>query len=334
MPLQLFVDTNIFLSFYHYTKDELDEIRKLTMLIRNTEIKLFITQQVVDEFRRNREVKLNDALKQINDKFRFGDYPSFCKEFPVFSELEESIKKAQSIHKQLIDYTTDKISSNTLRADQVITELFRSAEILKISETIYEKAKKRVCLGNPPGKNGSYGDAINWEIILENSGMFDDLHIVANDKDYYSLLDPKVINPFLKAEYAENMVGDVSCYRSLTSFFKNKFPAITLEAEEEKEDIVNNFVGSPNFRSTRKALSQLKKYDTYSKQQIEMILAACFNNTQINWILTDEDIKQGIYEFFNKHSEKLDDEFKANFLYQWSKQFPNSQEPDNIELPF
>lgn len=323
MAIQLFVDTNILLSFYHYTKDELDEIRKLTILIKQKEIKLFITQQVVDEYRRNREVKLNDSMKQINEKFKFGDFPAFCKEFSGFNELQSTIKKAQVIYKDLLDYCRSKILHNELHADLVISELFQSAEILDVSQEIYDNAKRRVVLGNPPGKNGSYGDAINWETILNNSDILEDLHIVANDKDYYSLLDEKNINPFLKLEYNENMLGEVRCYRSLSTFFKQNFPNISLVAEQEKEEIIFNLINSPNFATTRKELRRLSNYKSYTVRQIEDLLFACFNNTQINWILSDDDIKDQIFEIFNTYRESLTLEVRDEFLFNWYNHFPD-----------
>lgn len=335
MPIQVFVDTNIFLSFYHYTNDELSEIEKLTFLIGNNQIKLFITQQVVDEFNRNREAKLFDALKQINEKFKFGEYPPFCKDFSAYSELTDTIKKAQSLHIQILDYAKTNITKNELRADTLISKLFDSAEILSISDSIYEKATRRIRLGNPPGKNNSHGDAINWEIILENSGVFDDLYIVTNDKDYYSLMNPKDINPFLQIEYNNDMIGNVTCFRSLTSFFKAKFPHINLENEQQKEEIINAIINSSSFASTRKALKRLQLFDTYSSEQIEQVLTAAFNNTQINWILNDEDIKQHIWSFYLKNSEKLDQQFISYFLEKWNLLFSEQsvlKEAD--DLPF
>ena len=52
--MNLFIDTNIFLSFFHFTKDDLEEIRKLEVLIDKKEVVLWLPEQVQDEFHRNR----------------------------------------------------------------------------------------------------------------------------------------------------------------------------------------------------------------------------------------------------------------------------------------
>ena len=41
--LHLFIDTNIFLSFYAYTNDDVEELRKLISLIKTNQLKLYLT---------------------------------------------------------------------------------------------------------------------------------------------------------------------------------------------------------------------------------------------------------------------------------------------------
>jgi len=50
MSLNLFIDTNILLSFYHLTSDDLEELRKLSALLKKREVRLFVPDQVVHEF--------------------------------------------------------------------------------------------------------------------------------------------------------------------------------------------------------------------------------------------------------------------------------------------
>ncbi|MNL50419.1 hypothetical protein D3C87_1734330 [compost metagenome] len=137
-------------------------------------------------------------------------------------------------------------------------------------------------------------------------------------------------------EYQENMIGDVTCYRSLTTFFKKKFPNIILAAEQEKEEIISNLISSHNFASTRINLKRLKKYSLYSNQQVKDVLSACFTNNQINWILGDADIKEQIFDFYSYHLTNLDENVVNEFLIAWSQAFPENEEvlEDEDELPF
>ena len=80
----LFIDSNIWLSLYHFTNDDLAQFSKLKDMV-NKSIRLFVPQQVYDEITRNREVKLKDALKSFDIKtFRF---PAFCKGYSEFETV-------------------------------------------------------------------------------------------------------------------------------------------------------------------------------------------------------------------------------------------------------
>ena len=60
--MNLFLDSNIWLSLYHFTNDDLEQFEKLKDMV-NKSIRLFVPQQVYREIVRNRESKLKDALK-------------------------------------------------------------------------------------------------------------------------------------------------------------------------------------------------------------------------------------------------------------------------------
>ena len=74
----LFIDSNIWLSLYHFTNDDLVQFGKLKELI-GKDIKLLIPHQVHDEIYRNREAKLKDAFKSF--EIKSIQYPAFCKEY-------------------------------------------------------------------------------------------------------------------------------------------------------------------------------------------------------------------------------------------------------------
>ncbi len=78
--LNLFIDTNVLLSFYHLTSEDLEELKKLAALIDKGEILLFLPDQVEREFRRNRAGKIIDAMRRLQDvKFNLS-FPLFAKE--------------------------------------------------------------------------------------------------------------------------------------------------------------------------------------------------------------------------------------------------------------
>ena len=56
--MNIFIDTNVFLSFYHLSNDDLEELKKLIVLIDNKEVTLWLPNQVKDEFYQIAKTKL------------------------------------------------------------------------------------------------------------------------------------------------------------------------------------------------------------------------------------------------------------------------------------
>lgn len=63
--IHLFIDTNVYLTFFSLDADDLEELKKLRVAIDNDQVYLWLTEQVVDEFERNRESKIAESLRHI-----------------------------------------------------------------------------------------------------------------------------------------------------------------------------------------------------------------------------------------------------------------------------
>ena len=83
----LFIDTNIWLSLFHYTNDDLEQLGKLRALV-GTDIRLFIPEQIYNEVYRNRENKIKDALYQF-EKFSLS-FPAFFKNYEEYDDFSKS----------------------------------------------------------------------------------------------------------------------------------------------------------------------------------------------------------------------------------------------------
>lgn len=86
--MNLYIDTNIYLDFYHFSKGDLDELEKLTKLIKNQEITLYLPQQTKDEFIRNREKTINHAINSLKEQ-KFKAYPQIVKDYAEYNKLKE-----------------------------------------------------------------------------------------------------------------------------------------------------------------------------------------------------------------------------------------------------
>jgi len=304
--MNIFIDTNIYLSFYHYTNDDLEEIKKLIVLIEKKEITLWLTDQVKDEFKRNRENKISDALKKLKEQKINPQFPQICKDYEEYNEIRDHQKMYSQKLSILTDKLTDDIIGHSLKADEKIKELFEKANIIETTKEIVEKARMRMDVRNPPGKNHSLGDAINWEGLLESVENNKRIYIIADDKDYFSELDKYKLKDFLANEWREKKSEGAIIYRRLSQFFNEHYSDIKLASELEKDLAIRNLVNSKNFHTTHKAINVLNKYTEFTASQIIELRQACINNEQVRWIISDKDVKKFYRALLKNHSKSIE----------------------------
>lgn len=113
----LFVDTNIWLSMYHFSSDDLVQFGKLKEII-GQDIKLYIPKQVYNEVIRNREAKLKDAFK--NFEIKSIQYPAFCKEYDEYEKFNSDYSDLIRRHKAWYNKIKTDMKNNSLPADTTI----------------------------------------------------------------------------------------------------------------------------------------------------------------------------------------------------------------------
>jgi predicted nucleic acid-binding protein len=306
--VNLFIDTNVFLSFYHLSNDDLEEIHKLTVLLEKGDVVLWLPEQVKDEFKRNRENKISDAMKKLQEQRKKPQFPQICKDYEEFPEIRDLQKDYDKKLSSLIKKLNDDIEAGTLKADEKISELFEKAKTIKTSPELIEKARVRMGLGNPPGKDGSLGDAINWETLLGSLPYCEKLYLVADDKDYYSVLNEHALKDFLLDEWREVNNEEVVFYRRLSQFFKDHYPDIKLASELEKELSIKSLVNSSSFAETHSAIAKLIKYAEFNKSQVNELAQLGISNNQVSLILSDQDVYDFYMVLLENHKDIIEEE--------------------------
>jgi predicted nucleic acid-binding protein len=327
--MNLFIDTNIFLSFFHLSNDDLDELHKLTVLLEKKQITLWLTEQVRDEFFRNRENKISEAVKKLSEQKSKPQFPQICKDYDEYPEIRDLQKSYDQKLSALIEKVTKDITERTLKADHKIAELFSKATVINNTEALISKARLRMDIGNPPGKNGSLGDAINWEALLENVPQQQKLYLIADDKDYFSILNENKPKDFLHDEWLIRKENETIFYRRISEFFKAHHPEIKLASEAEKEIAIRGLAESGSFSDTHSAISKINKYLEFSKSQASEIAQVALSNNQINWIICDADVFDFYSIFLQNHSSSLEPEIRqqlANELAACKKEDTATEE--------
>jgi predicted nucleic acid-binding protein len=262
--MHIFIDTNIFLSFYHLTSDDLEELRKLGVLLDEKHVVLYLTDQVAAEFRRNRENKIAEALKGLKEQRLNLHFPQVCKDYPEYGDLRELQSQYEQAHSTLIKKLADDVAATKLKADMTIQELFAKATLLEATDATLARARLRVQIGNPPGKDDSFGDAVNWELLMEKGTEGKDLQVITDDRDYISVLDENRLKEFLVEEWEDRKKSKVLFHRRLSSFFKSHFPQINLASDLERELAIRALAASASFATTHACVARLSKYTQFT----------------------------------------------------------------------
>ncbi len=307
---QLFIDTNVLLRLYAFSDDALIEVEKLSELIRLKNIRLLVTEQVVDERARNRDQAFAESLKRIGEISTSVQIPRFAEHFLEAGELRLALEAAKAAKTKLQSAIAKELKEDGLKADKVIQAMFDSSLVLKRTEQIIERGRLRRELSNPPGKKDSIGDQINWEIMLEHVPEGEDLHIISRDGDFAGAVNGSP-NFFLRGEWNHKKKANLFLYNGLSEFTKTHFPDIKVPADVKRASAVTKLMEAGSFQSTHSAISELE--DVYNELTFEdalLLLTAATINFQITAILTDDDVKtfyQKLYsKFWGKTSASLD----------------------------
>jgi predicted nucleic acid-binding protein len=304
--MQLFIDTNILLSFYSLSQEDLAELNKLIEAIDRQQITLLLTEQLIDEFNRNREQRIDGAIKSLRTQTFNPQFPQLCEDYPEVELLRESLKQYEQIHVTLINNIIADIKAKNLKADRIVRLLFSSGKKLVANLDILDRARFRMGVGNPPGKNNSLGDAINWECLLENTPAGEDLYFITGDKDFASALNEDEFSDFLLNEWYEKKQTKIKFYKRLSGFCKEQFPEIAIASVRDKEFLIRDLVNSQSIADTQKAISKLSYYQEFTAAQVNSIVAAAISNRQIGWSIEDNNVRDFLSLIVTNNAQYLD----------------------------
>lgn len=289
--LPIFIDANIYLDFYHFSKDDLKELDKLVAVLKAGEATLLISQQVKDEFARNREGKIADALKQFKSDRVPKSFPQLCMEYAEYAEAKKHEQALEAARSKLIERVTEHAIARTLKADELIRHLWDQAKIVPAGGEIMRLARLRKECGNPPGKKSDpLGDQVSWEALLAYEYEAD-LHFVSDDVDFRSALEGVPFSRFLADEWSIRQPRiKLIPYTRLSAFLSDKFPKIKLASEAEKDLLISQLERSSSFTRTHRVIAKLRNVTDFTDDQVNAIVMAFLHNEQVNRIVVDEDV--------------------------------------------
>lgn len=289
--MQLFLDSNVYLSFFKRSSDDLQKLEAIAEYVNDGGLDLFIPDNVQIEFYKNREKVIADELKhltsQISNKTQL---PRMADGNPLTSQIHEISYSRNKLIEQLSNELKKAAESNVLPADIVIKDLFKAGRTIPTSDDILAKAKNRIELRKPPGKPGSLGDAINWECLLESCGDFE-LHVVTRDSDFQSSLNDTSFHEILLREWRARSNHPLYLHKQIGDFLRQHLPDYALNYDKLTEYWISQLETSIDVKLAIVACEHIEGRDL-SYEQAQRII----DNPNVELIFADERIKK-FYEF-------------------------------------
>ena len=305
-PMSLFLDANAYLNLYRLSDDDLGELEKLVAAVEAGRTLLYLTEQVQNEFARNRARTISDSLDRVEGAKLPTSFPRLITNLPGYAPLRSTLDEFEAQRKELVAEAQELARKVDLQADRLIGTLFKIATSIPLTDEVVTAARKRHDLGNPPGKKDSMGDAVNWESLMASVPHGEDLVVVTGDSDFASKLDEASIDEFLGAEWREQKSAEVSLQRTLSSLFKTYYPEIRLAADFERERAIDSLIASPDFRSTHLAIQTLSDFPEFNREQVRALADAALANSQVHRILSDRDVREFYQGLMSRYSADLE----------------------------
>ena len=316
-PINFFIDANIFLDFYRFTKEKLDELEKLRSSIEKNDNIIWVTEQVKDEYKRSRDDVIQSTLNDVGkNKINF---PPIFHEYDEYEDFKKLASDYDSKHTALVNQFSDDAEKRQLKADIIIGRFFESAKLIETSEELIKKARLRYDKGNPPGKRGdkdNLGDAINWEAMLINVSDGQELSFVTGDPDFFSKKGSP--NSFLINEWKKTKKSEITFFKQLSELIKKEdIPDYPRLADAEREAAVNALAESGSFASTHKIIDKLNSLGKFTNEQAIKLFNASINNGQVNGVLDDDDVKKLFDNLEKNHAASLSPGMQHNLGWMY-----------------
>ena len=89
-------------------------------------------------------------------------------------------------------------------------------------------------------------------------------------------------------------------YNALVPFLEEHFESIKLKNETRKARLLEALGESSSFRSTHHIIRQLRECSDWTTSQIEELCLIARNNTQVLWLLDDNDVRDFYFSLWSQ----------------------------------
>lgn len=255
----LFVDTNIWLDFYRAQNEAYIGLLDKVEGIKN---RIIVTHQLETEFKKNRQQVILNSIKLLHEHIpkmvpSVGVLAQAQQFKMVRKDIDSAKKRIVKLEAKLVAMIEKPTEKDTVF--QAIHRIFHREDDLVLTrepkddekrKIIRELAERRFMHGCPPrkGNDTSYGDALNWEWMIDRAKAKDgELVIVSRDADYGVTYEGKsYINDHLWHEFSNRVSQKrkLLLYTKLSDALKHFNVAVTQEQVKAEKQLIEDAVST------------------------------------------------------------------------------------------
>lgn len=309
--MHIFIDANIYLSFYETSPDALFELAKIATVVERGTAVLWLPDQVKREFWKNRDSSISVSLKTFQQQKGLGYVPCLIKEHSDFSALKELSRTLDIKRAEIAKTVQNEVLQERTKADVEIRKLFSLASEIDTSGIIFQKAHERALRHTPPGKSDGLGDRLSWVALLEKLPERAELHVISADNDFAGESDINEISPYLKFEWESKKNGRVKLWKRLSQFLAAHFPDAATAIEMERNLMIEALRRSSSFSKTHEVIAEFTDISHLNPSLANRLALALLDNDQVRWILCDEDVREFAQKFLSMYGTQIDSQLQS-----------------------
>lgn len=298
----IFIDANVFLDLYRGKVAQLEVLESFPTLIVEKGYKIYLTDHLVNEVHRNREIVVKDQLVGF-EKYKVNNsFSNIIRSLDIYNELKNQTNQYNLVVERGLTEIKEKINRKALRADSLLKEIINKSVVITTNEADRKKARDRYDFGFPPGKDKSYGDALNWNVLIEDVNIIEkDLYLVTRDGDFSSCLDKKQPNPYLEDEWHKVRGGKIKILDSIADLVSQLEQDDVEYKNLRRNELLDELRESSSFSQTHDLIAKLRPLiNEFTVENLKKFFYAYYSNGQINMIGNDADII-AFKELINRH---------------------------------
>lgn len=311
MHLQVYIDTNVYLSLLGSQAIVPEGLSKFLALCENASVQVLLPQQTEEEYSSNREDVIAATIKALHTAKSIGGLPLIVETHPEGEKARSLRRDLAAAVQGISEWYAEAAGNHTLPMDEWFSRIKKASIRISSTPELRAKAAQRAASHLPPGKGETLGDRLIWEALLSECGFCDDIHIITTDgKDYRSPLKPNEARKSLQDEWEDVNWGKVHIYESIDDFLSlvSETPVFTRATEIGRSVwMIHNQSDETNISAACATITRyIQQLSAFQANKIGQALKSYYDRV----FITSDSFDTLLPEFYRLYAKHLDEKVR------------------------